>query len=217
MLSKFSMYFIPILWLLIVICVILFLIGVSRSPFLPKPAEKNEVLSLPKEHLYLGGVTDYVVCNDQLFVLYGYKRGMQCYDLNGTFLCSYTFSYGQKGQQKLHTDGTKVWVESGAHSFFEFSSDGKFQACYDYIENQRTIEKIEARVLPQEDTKTTADGGRVMMRGASIWKVSADGSEEKIVPRPFWLIIYQENRIFIAAWLLFLFMCLYIAIASRFD
>ncbi len=216
MLSKFSMYFIAIMRLLVFICVILFLIGVSRSPFIPKPAEESEVVSSSKEFLYLGGITDYVVCNDRLFVLYGNKRGMQCYDLNGTFLYNYTFSYPLRGRPKLYTDGATVWVKSGIKHYYGFSSDG-FSVFYHRAYNAQTIERIEARVLPQEDTKTTADGDRIMMRGASIWKVSADGSEEKIVSRPFWLIIYQENRICIAAWLLFLFMCLYIAITSRFD
>ena len=207
MLSKFSTYFVPTLFILLFICFSLFLIGVSRSPFLPKPAEEKEVLSSSKEHLYLGGITDYVVCNDRLFVLYGNKRGMQCYDLNGTFLYNYTFSYPQRGRPELHTDGAMVWVNSGLDNYYGFSSDG-FSVFYHCIYNERTIERLEARFLSQEDAKTTVDGGRVMMRVVSIWKVSADGSEEKIVSRPFWLIIYQENRVFWAAWLLALFMCL---------
>lgn len=201
--SKILNHFCASLNVLIVIGILLIVIGMSRSPFAPKPAEENDVISSSKESLCWGKISDYLICGDRLFVLYGDKRVMQCYDLNGAFLCSYTFGYAQRGRPELHTDGTKLWVEGGPNNFFEFSSSGDFLTFYDYIEEKENLHAFSENFLSQEDAHTTEDGGYVTIRGASIWRVSADEREERIVSRPIWLVIYQKNCIFFITLILF--------------
>ncbi len=83
---------------------------------------------------------------------------------------------------------------------YEFSPDSGF---LEYTEGDSSNWDLKKRKNPVFDT-ISETGDRYELQWASIYRISPDGSRERIIKRPFWMVVFQKNSILIA----FIFGCI---------
>lgn len=176
------------------LCFSFFWIGVLKAPFWNNPAEPGNPHYFENDRLYWGAISDYAICGERLYLLYDEKEVMQCYDLSGNYLCSYSFCFSQNGSAALHTDGSNLFLEDRKANFYVFSPERGFQAYYARENNIEEIESCSERFFSRAAARTAENGERFELKWASIYKTGRDGTTEKVVARPFWMAIFQNGR-----------------------
>ncbi len=161
----------------------LFTISVSLPPSLRGQAQSEKPFYFVDDCTYWGAITDIAVCENYLYILYDSKMVMACYDLDGNYICSYSFDMINKGKAQLHITRETLYVESSGHDFYSFSS-ARFT---DYYENGNDTIHIAQDFLPDYQKS-----GAYELRGASIWKITEDGAEE-VVHRPPWMALLKDH------------------------
>ena len=166
----------------------LFIAWISKPISLRDKAQEGKPFCFKDDRIYMSAITDLAVCGNHLYVLYDTKMVMACYELNGDYLCSYSFDMIDKGIAHLHTTGDKLYLESRDHSLYAFSNAqfiGYYPQKFDTIQ-------IEKQFFSDSLKTHTTGGGTYEIRGASIWNISYDKAIE-VVHRPAFLALFQGN------------------------
>ena len=153
-------------------------------------------------------LTDFCVEGDRLYLLFGDAAYVKIYDLEGNYSHSYAFASLNNGVAELYTGAGLVWLESKDNDVYTFS-DGEFVTCYplhseDYPKYVWNMGK-----------QTCAGGRRYEKRWASIVRIAPDGTEQTVVPRPFFLVLFEEKVSMAIHFLGFAFLAYYVLSERR--
>lgn len=153
------------------------------------------------DSLRWGEITDYAVCQDILYVLYGGKGILDCYSVDGTYLHSYSIVLGKKGKADLYASNGILHLKTKGLTFYTFEK-GIFVDTYD-VSASELYPKLKA--LTGENL---SDGeNKYELHGASIWKNSG-GIREEIVCRPAWMTVFQGSVLLFIGPICFIILCL---------
>lgn len=132
----------------------------------------------------IGEITDYAICGEYLYLLYGNKSILDCYSITGVYSHSYFMDLGEKGSAKLFVKDDVLCVKSRDRTFYYFS-DGMY----------RSSERIGSHdyydfIADWEDRAVKTEEYSFERQGASIWKMS-DTEAQIAVRRSAWLSVFQ--------------------------
>lgn len=180
-------------WLNIVIIILLFisvaclLLGfvAHQVPYSVKGIKKTATPYLFLDNSErIGEISDYAICGEYLYLLYGNKSILDCYSITGVYSHSYFMDLGEKGSAELSVRNDVLCVKSRDLTFYYFS-DGMY--C--------SSERIESHdyydvIADWEDHAVKTEACSFEQRGASIWKIS-DTEAQITVKRSAWLAVFQ--------------------------
>lgn len=147
-----------------------------------------------------GEITDYAVCQDILYVLYGGKEILDCYSLDGTYLHSYSIELGEKGKAALYTSNGILHLKTKGLTFYTFET-GFFVDTYD-VSATELYPKLEELTGEHQSNGEN----KYELHGASIWR-NVDGIREEIVRRPAWMAVFQGNTLLLLGPVCFIALC----------
>ena len=203
------------IWVLIcLLCISSWILGRIAETYPPKwhnPAQIGNPYLFTDNKYYWGSITDYIVANGRFYLLYGSKDILQCFDLSGKYLYSYSIPYYQNGRTELYTDGNKMFLEDKRHNLYVFSETG-FETFYPYDD---TISAIRSGFYKKANCNTTEDGSFYQLRWASIYRTNPDGTSKIVIQRPFWMAIFQNHRIDVFRTFLWLLIVLKVILIKR--
>ena len=180
-----------VLWTLIkvlLICSFCFSwIRVIRWPSLKEAPTVGSPLFHEKVHLIWGELSDYLICDDKLVLLYDDKRVVQFYSLNGDPLFSYSFAFQEKGSANLYTDGNDLIVEDYNRNYYWFSKEGVLRG---YVTDKNRKDELNVSFLSSAEARIAEDGSIYQLRGASIYRIEKEETQI-IISRPFFMSIFQ--------------------------
>jgi len=174
---------------------LLFWISVHRDTFVHYPSERGDPFFFKEQHSYWGFIQDYLVCKDKLYVLYGRKAVLECYSLKGEYLYSYSFYDESGGGAFLYIDQGNVILIGDNWDSYVFSPESGFLK---YKKGDSSNWDLDKRKNPVFDTLSDV-GDRYELHWASIYRISPDGSRERIIKRPFWMVVFQKSRCILIA------------------
>ena len=153
------------------------------------------------ESVRWGEITDFAVCGEKLYILFSGKELLDCYDLDGTYLHSYSFKLGDKGKAALFVNNGVLYLKSKEFTFYMFC-DGYFVESYDV-----PVTGLYSEINKLSSSKV--ESGRYIYKlcGSSIWRES-NGLIEEVVHRPTWMAVFQGNSILLISSVSFIFLCL---------
>lgn len=152
-------------------------------------ANKNEPYLFHHESILWGGLSDFAVCGDYMYVLFESKKVLNCYSLDGQYLHSYSFDMRKNGQSHLYVKGGHLYLESREHFFYRFKN-GIFVDVHVPASSQ--IYTLRAKLAAGSHSHRITNGEYMELRGASIWR-TGESVHEEIIHRPLWLLIFQGN------------------------
>ena len=164
------------------------------SPVYRKFAETDQPFLYEKKHLYFGDLSDFAVCENTLLVLYDSKQALQCYDLEGNLLFSYSLRMSPSGRAVLYTDGTKYFLEDHDHNYYVFSSDGRY---IEYVTEENSKSNMQQSFLTKKASRTTVEGDYYQLKGASIYRAQMGKQAKEILHRPFWMVLFQGANLLV--------------------
>ena len=155
-------------------------------------------------------LTDFCVEGDRLYLLFGDAAYVKIYDLEGNYSHSYAFASLNNGIAELYTGAGLVWLESKDGDVYTFS-DGEFVTCYPLHSEDYPKDLY----LWNMGKQTDAGGRRYEKRWASIVRTAPDGTVQIVVPRPFFLVLFEEKVVFAIHFLGFAFLAYYVLSERR--
>ena len=181
-----------ILWrtvyILIAVFWLLFWISVHKDSVVYYPPKNGAPFFFENQRNYWGAIEDYLVCKDKLFVLYGRKAILECYDLNGNYLYSYSFFSDGGGAFLFIDKGNTVLIGSDYDSYIFSPDSGLVEHNAADLSNW----KLQYKKNPELDV-IADNGDRYELHWASIYKISPNGNRERVIKRPFWMILFQNH------------------------
>lgn len=186
-----------ILFFALMLCVILLVESYSQPSRLKKEVAQGKLYSFSREREYWCELTDFCVKDQCLYVLFGNKGVLEIYDLGGNYIKSYAF-YRTKGESQLYTDDQYVYLRDQQFKLYLFSA-GDFIR-FENIEYSTYLQEL-AAFYPKEEQRKT-DGAEYYVKLASIYRMNANGSSDRIVHRPFFLAFFQGLTPFVIGWIL---------------
>ena len=191
--------------LILLLCVIVasFLLGAISH--IPPMTIKGSVIQERPYRFYdpsvrWGEIRDFTVCEDILYVLFDSKEVLDCYSLDGTYLHSYYIELGRKGKAELFVCDSMLYLKSKGFAFYTFR-DGIFVESYEVSPTE-----LYAEITRLSGNKGDVGEGTYMLRGSSIYK-NMQGTVEKIVHRPGWMVIFQGSYIMLIGSVSFVLLC----------
>lgn len=155
-------------------------------------AKLGEPFLFYEEPNHWGGISRVAANGEYLYVLHD-DRGILCvYDLQGNYLHSYCFAERENGRSSVFTlDGT-VYYQDRTHNYYTLEGG----IVTDFPESSTELfRKMNQPQRQAEQAPVTAQDAVFEIRGASVWKMLADGTEVEIIRRPGWLAIFQGNTL----------------------
>lgn len=155
----------------------------SMSP--PAIVRSMTIGDPPKEFLeqrqYFSDLSDYAVCSDHVYVLFGDIGVLELYTLNGEYVKSFAFGIQKTGKPGLYVNASGVWLEDQGHTLFQFVNGN-------YVDKSSEKEywSLHHSFYSQKQARTSEDGSQYHLKWASIYK-----SEEVIITRPWYCILVQ--------------------------
>lgn len=160
------------------------------------PASVRKVKIKDTPHLFfdnaerIGEITDYAVCGKYLYLLYANKSVLDCYSINGSYVCSYLLDLGKKGAASLHVKKEILYVQSRELTFYSFSQGN-------YLEKtQIDASNFYSFIKAMDDHYLNSEEFSYERRGSSIWKINNNGCEI-VLERSAWLSIFQGWRLLV--------------------
>lgn len=191
---------IAILICIIIVCFILG--GISQSP----PTQINDAATDKDPYFFEAGpvrwgeITDFAVCSNKLYILYGNKSVLDCYTLGGQYEHSYFVELGEKGSSSLFVKDDTLYLKSNGLTFYTFR-EGKYEMSYEISAAQ-----LYSEIENLNGSKREANGVEYELRGPSIWRID-HGKSELIVHRPAYLAAFQGYGILLFGSIAFILLC----------
>ena len=141
--------------------------------------------------IWYGELTEIAVSDDILYVLYDDKGIMECYDLDGNYLCSYGFPVIRNGKAAMQVIDNVLYVRSREGNVYSFS-ETQFLRFYSYMNDRAESNDIFEKAT---DDNLSSAGVKYEIRGASVWREMPEAISEKVISRPEWMVIMRESNI----------------------
>ena len=190
--------------LLLVIFASCFVLGTIShcSPLnLNGKATKEQPYYFENPSVRWSSISDFAVCEDIMYVLFSDKGLMDCYYLDGTYLCSYTLDLGEKGKAELYVSDDLLYVKSRDLRFYRFQN-GEFVDTFEV-----SAKELAATLDTLTTSKQQMGNASYSLRGSSIWRETPDGSVI-ILSRPGWMAVFQGSLLLIAGGVAFVLSCI---------
>ena len=155
-------------------------------------AKSGEPFLFYQEPDHWSGINALAANGEYLYVLHE-DRGILCvFDLQGNYLHSYFFSERENGRSSVFTLDGKVYYQDRTHNYYTLE-DG---VVTDFAESSTDLfRRMNQPQRQAELAPVTVQDAVFEIRGASVWKHMADGTEVEIIHRPGWLAIFQGNTL----------------------
>lgn len=164
-------------------------------------AQEGEPYLFKDDSTHRCGISRMAVKDGYLYLLHDDRKMLCVYDTEGNYQHSYCFAERENGSPSVFTlDGT-VYYQDRAHNYYTLEN-GFVVSC-----EEASTELFRAMNQPQRQAEKlpVSDGNAIYeLRGASVWKYTADGTEEEIIHRPGWLVIFQGNSLMYVSGVAFL-------------
>lgn len=148
-------------------------------------ASKETPYHFVNSKTYFSSITDVKACGHYVYILYGDKCTLACYDTEGNYLHSYVFKMIKNGKAKLFVVDDILYLEAKGHDYY-LLKDGKF--IQHIAHNTPKAQSIEDML----NNSPKNDGISFTIRGASVWKKTQDSTQE-FIHRPEWFVLANEK------------------------
>lgn len=98
-------------------CIVLGTISNQPPLFLREEALEDGVSYFCDNRPWLGEITDFAVCTEVIYVLFENKGVLDCYSVDGVYLCSFDLALGEKGKSELFVKEEQVFLKSKGRKF----------------------------------------------------------------------------------------------------
>lgn len=156
-------------------------------------ATEGMPFSFVKNMRYFGEITDFAVCDNAMYVLYGGKSVLEVYSLDGEYRKSFFFDQCKNGKCSLIREDGRLFLEDRSHNLYQFQ-DGEFLRFHSWNLEEDTIWEIRKNGSDVPAKRTASDGSIVEMRGTSLWKQGQNGESTRILYRPWWTWFFSTKR-----------------------
>ena len=174
--------------------------------------EEGKLYIFSDDRQYWGGVSDFCVKGDFLYVLFESKGVLKIYDKDGQYIKTCAFKM-DKGRAELYADKDFVYLYDQNRNYYTFSAGEMtaYSSYADYSTYRRQLSSYDSR---EEQRKT--DDVTYYMKLGSIYRANEDGTTEEIVHRPLSLAYFQGAVPYISGFIVFAMMFAYPIIVSLF-
>lgn len=197
---------------IILTCILIICFSLSVISHSAPLSVKNKVGSSPyyfvRPSRRWGEITDFAVCGETLYVLFGGKETLDCYSLDGTYLHSYFVELGKKGIAKLYVNDDTLYLKDKEFTFYTFYH-GRYITSFDV-----PAAELHLQIEALADSKYIYDGMEYKLRDATIWR-STRGINEDILRRPAWMAVFQGGILLILGSFCFVILCVIIYYLKR--
>ena len=169
----------------------------SLIPSYLKNAEIGRPLVTEEEKTIRSEITQIVSDEGSIYVLYGRYGVVQEFDINGTYKRAYAVCCHPNGRIRIAINNGMLFVRDKVDNIYVFS-EGIF---LEFVSSDQADPIINA-----VDFEEISDAFEV--RFGSICYRTADHEPYCLINRPAWLMVYQENILVYAEFLLVLLLCI---------
>ena len=175
----------------IVFCImLLFMVcfyHVNRPDSHSSYASDSAPVGFVSDDQYLCGLTDYCVKESKLYLLFGSKGVLKLYSEDGQYIGSYAYNK-KKGQSALYIDQDNVYLFDEAFNCYVFNDVG-FAGFIGYTDYSAYLSRINQCDSKEEQIRS--DRGSYYIKGASVYRRSADKSAVLIISRPAVSVLFS--------------------------
>ena len=136
------------------------------------------------------GISRLAAKDGYLYLLHDDRKMLCIYDTEGNYQHSYCFAERENGSPSVFAlDGT-VYYQDRGHNYYTLENGivTAYEAASSELYRAMNQPQRQAEKLPASDGDAVYE-----LRGASVWKFVADGTEVEIIHRPGWLVVFQGN------------------------
>ncbi len=137
---------------------------------------------------YWAPITNYAVVENHIYVLFGGKNVLKCYSEDGTYLHSFYFTHGDKGDPHLRYSEGKLYLVDNLSNLYELMN-GEIGLFYPNEDRAIWGQKIHVSYSFSNQKAFGEDIDDYSLKWASIWKNEDGGEKSCIIQRPVWAIL----------------------------
>ena len=185
-----------VLLILLAICYSINGIG-SLIPRYLKKVEIGKPLITEEEKIIRSAITQIVSDEGSIYILYGRYGVVQEFDINGTYKCAYAVYCHPNGRISIAINNGKLFVRDKVDNIYVFSEG----ILLDFVSSDQA-----GPIINTVDFGEYSDAFEV--RFGSICYRTVDHDPYCVISRPAWLMVYQENILVYAQFLMVLLLCI---------
>ena len=136
------------------------------------------------------GISRMAAKDGFLYLLHDDRKMLCIYDTEGNYQHSYCFAECENGRPSVFVLNGIVHYQDRGQNYYTLENGivTNYEAASSELYRAMTQPQRQAEKLPVSDGDAVYE-----LRGASVWKCSADGTEVEIIHRPGWLVVFQGN------------------------
>lgn len=175
-------YTAPLCFLLVLFVEAVFFL-LSTSP--PNIVKSMMIGDPPKEFLeqrqYFSDLSDYAVCSNYVYILFGDIGILEIYTLDGEYVKSFAFGIQKTGKSNLYVNASGLWLEDQRHALFHFVDKS-------YVDKspEKDYWSLHHSFYSKIQSRTSEDGNLYSLNWTNIKR-----SGVSVIKRPWYYILAQ--------------------------